>query len=80
MKKQFQRIALIFLGVVAGIVGFVFGEKGDSMMRIILKILLFLITLSLAIILFMCEFVCIFGTMLFSILSVPMEYLYLQLG
>ena len=38
-------------------------------MRIILKILLFPVTLSLTIILLICEFICMFGTMLLSILS-----------
>ena len=39
------------------------------MMRILLKILLFPITLSLTIILLFSEFICLFGTMFLSILA-----------
>ncbi|HAA81164.1 MAG TPA: hypothetical protein DCE09_06270 [Thermoanaerobacter sp.] len=38
-------------------------------MRILLKIFLFPITLILTVILLICEFICLFGTMLFSILA-----------
>ena len=38
-------------------------------MRILLKIFLFPITLILTAILLICEFICLFGTMLFSILA-----------
>ena len=38
-------------------------------MRILLKILLFPITLILTAILLICEFICLFGTMLLSILA-----------
>ena len=38
-------------------------------MRILLKIFLFPITLILSVILLICEFICLFGTMLFSILT-----------
>lgn len=38
-------------------------------MRILLKIFLFPITLLLTVILLICEFICLFGTMLLSILA-----------
>ena len=38
-------------------------------MRILLKIFLFPITLILTVILLICEFICLFGTMLLSILA-----------
>jgi len=38
-------------------------------MRILLEIFLFPITLILTVILLICEFICLFGTMLFSILA-----------
>jgi hypothetical protein len=44
-------------------------EKEVSNMRILLKILLFPITLLFSFILLICEFICLFGTALLSILA-----------
>ena len=44
-------------------------EKEVGIMRILLKILLFPITLALSIIVLVCEFLCVFSTMLLSILA-----------
>lgn len=44
-------------------------KKEVEFMRILLKIFLFPITLALSIILLICQFVCIFSSMLLSILA-----------
>ena len=48
-------------------------------MRILLKILLFPITLALSIIVLVCEFLCVFSTMLLSILAFLMFVLALAI-
>lgn len=45
-------------------------EKEVGIMRILLKILLFPITLALSVIVLVCEFFCVFSTMLLSVLAV----------
>lgn len=45
-------------------------EKEVGIMRILLKILLFPITLALSVIVLVCEFLCVFSTMLLSVLAV----------
>ena len=54
-------------------------EKEVGIMRILLKILLFPITLALSIIVLVCEFLCVFSTMLLSILAFLMFVLALAI-
>ena len=54
-------------------------EKEVGIMRILLKILLFPITLALSIIVLACEFHCVFSTMLLSILAFLMFVLALAI-
>ena len=54
-------------------------EKEVGIMRILLKILLFPITLALSIIVLACEFLCVFSTMLLSILAFLMFVLALAI-
>lgn len=51
-------------------------EKEVGIMRILLKILLFPITLALSIIVLVCQFLCVFSSMLLSILA----FLFFVLG
>ena len=56
-----------------------FKEKEVGIMRILLKILLFPITLVLSVIVLVCEFLCVFSTMLLSILAFLMFVLALAI-